>query len=150
MRKLLLSVFVGITLVAQAHEGHFKCIAVNGDTLILENNLDSAYQHFTRTSQSTLFEGYTIQVFSGNRKGANSVRANIISLGFEEAARMVYREPNFKIHIGSYPDMSSAEKALKEWKKTYPDAFVIKTAVPWYPIDFKDENVPLDRSDNAE
>lgn len=150
MKKLLLSVFMGVALVAQAHEGHFKSIAVNSDTLNLENNLDSAYQHFTQTSQSTLFEGYTIQVFSGNRKGANSVRANIISLGFEEAARMVYREPNFKIHIGSYPDMSSAEKALKEWKKTYPDAFVIKTNVPWYPIDIKDENEPLDKHDNAE
>lgn len=124
------------------------CNATNGDTLILENDLDSAYQHFTRTRQSTLYEGYTIQVFSGNRKGANSVRANIISLGSEEAARMVYREPNFKIHIGSYPDMSSAEKALKHWKRNYPDAFVIKTAVPWYPIAIKDENEPSDKHGN--
>ena len=111
-------------------------------------DLDSAYAHYTENTKSTLFEGYTIQIFSGDRSGANAVRANIISLGFESEARMVYREPNFKIHIGSYPDASSAERALVQWKSSYPDAFVLKTMVPWYELPTPDALAPSDTEDN--
>lgn len=112
-------------------------------------DLDSAYVHFTTTHQSNVFEGYTIQLFSGNRSGANAVRANIISLGAADVARMVYREPNFKIHVGSYPDASSAERALLQWKSAYPDAFVLKTLVPWYPIELPESTVPSDTTNSA-
>jgi len=32
---------------------------------------------------------------------------------------------------------------LIEWKATYPDAFVVKTRVPWYPIELP-LDVPVD------
>lgn len=118
------------------------------DTLNIPMDLDSAYAHYTNEMKSPLFEGYTIQVFSGDRSGANSVRANIISLGAEEEARIVYREPNFKIHVGSYPDMSTAERALVSWKSSFPDAFVLKTLVPWYPITLENRSAPSDTVSN--
>ena len=57
---------------------------------------------------------------------------------------MVYREPNFKIHIGSFPDASTAERALEEWRIHYPDAFVLKTLIPWYELPTQDDLVPSD------
>ena len=98
------------------------------DTLNVPMDLDSAYLHFSENSKSALFEGYTIQIFSGDRSGANAVRANIISLGIDSDARMVYREPNFKIHIGSFPDASAAERALVEWRVHYPRCVRLKNA----------------------
>jgi hypothetical protein len=118
------------------------------DTLNIPMDLDSAYAHYTNEMKSPLFEGYTIQVFSGDRSGANAVRANIISLGAEEEARIVYKEPNFKIHVGSYPDISAAERALVSWKTTFPDAFVLKFLVPWYPINPDSRSAPSDTVNN--
>ncbi|MDC1022632.1 hypothetical protein OAQ85_04265 [Schleiferiaceae bacterium] len=123
-------------------------VVMHTDTLNIPMNLDSAYAHYTEQVKSPLFDGYTIQLFSGNRNGANSVRANIISLGAEEDARIVYREPNFKIHVGSYPDVSTAERALVSWKSYFPDAFVLKTLVPWYPITLDKNSAPSNTVNN--
>lgn len=148
MRKLLLSVLACLTLSSASASNSFDVSLCFSDTLNVAMDLDSAYAHYTENTKSTLFEGYTIQIFSGDRSGANAVRANIISLGFESEARMVYREPNFKIHIGSYPDASSAERALIQWKSSYPDAFVLKTMVPWYELPTQDVPAPFDTEGN--
>ena len=144
MKHLLITVLICIT----AHTSHAKSsqgvFTASNDTLNVPMDLDSAYLHFSENSKSTLFEGYTIQIFSGDRSGANAVRANIISLGIDNDARMVYREPNFKIHIGSFPDVSAAERALSEWRVHYPDAFVLKTLIPWYELPTRDDPVPSD------
>ena len=116
----------------------------NTDTLNIPMDLDSAYTHYTNQMKSPLFEGYTIHIFSGNREGANAERANIISMGAEDKSRIVYKEPNFKVYVGSYPDISSAERALVGWKSSYPEAFVLKTLVPWYPINLDNRSAPSD------
>ena len=148
MKKLLLSVLACLTVSISSASGSNFMIVSQSDTLNVAMDLDSAYMHYTENSKSTLFEGYTIQIFSGDRSGANAVRANIISLGFESEARMVYREPNFKIHIGSYPDASTAERALIQWKSSYPDAFVLKTMVPWYELSTPNVPAPSDTEGN--
>lgn len=144
MKHLLITVLICIT----AHTSHamssLDVFTASNDTLNVPMDLDSAYFHFSENSKSALFEGYTIQIFSGDRSDANAVRANIISLGIDNDARMVYREPNFKIHIGSFPDASAAERALLEWRVHYPDAFVLKTLIPWYELPTQDDLVPSD------
>ncbi|HCP40820.1 MAG TPA: hypothetical protein DIT65_03415 [Cryomorphaceae bacterium] len=144
MKHLLITVIICIS----AHQAHailaVDVFSTGQDTLNVPMNLDSAYFHFSENSKSGLFEGYTIQIFSGDRSGANAVRANIISLGIESDARMIYREPNFKIHIGSFPDGSAAERALVEWRVHYPDAFVLKMLIPWYELPTQDNFVPSD------
>jgi len=148
MKNLFISVLACLSVsICNAHvietDPH-KCT----DTLEVAMDIDSAFAHYTEHSKSPLFEGYTIQIFSGDRSRANAVRANIISLGFESEARMVYREPNFKIHIGAYPDASAAERALIQWKSIYPDAFVLKTMVPWYDLPTPSDLAPSDTEGN--
>ena len=109
------------------------------DTVNIARDLDSAYAHYVSSQQGEFFEGYTIQLFSGNRSGANVLKGEIIASGKYDAVRLVYLAPNFKIQVGSFPDIGSAQRALTEWKASYPDAFVVKTRVPWYPIE-----LPLD------
>jgi hypothetical protein len=115
----------------------------SSDTLNITRNLDSAYSHYVSNQQGEFFEGYTIQLFSGNRSGANVLKGEIIASGKYDAVRLVYLAPNFKIQVGSFPDIGSAQRALIEWKATYPDAFVVKTRVPWYPIELP-LDVPVD------
>ena len=109
------------------------------DTVNIARDLDSAYAHYVSSQQGEFFEGYTIQLFSGNRSGANVLKGEIIASGKYDAVRLVYLAPNFKIQVGSFPDIGSAQRALTEWKASYPDAFVVKMRVPWYPIE-----LPLD------
>lgn len=113
------------------------------DTLNITRDLDSAYAHYISKQQGEFFEGYTIQLFSGNRSGANVLKGDIIASGNYDAVRLVYLAPNFKIQVGSFPDIGCAQRALTEWKSSYPDAFVVKTRVPWYPIELPPD-VPLD------
>ena len=113
------------------------------DTLNITRDLDSAYAHYISNQQGEFFEGYTIQLFSGNRSGANVLKGDIIASGNYDAVRLVYLAPNFKIQVGSFPDIGCAQRALTEWKSSYPDAFVVKTRVPWYPIELPPD-VPLD------
>lgn len=113
------------------------------DTLDITRDLDSAYLHFISKEQGEFFEGYTIQLFSGNRAGANKLKGEIIARGKFDAVRLIYLAPNFKIQIGSFPDIGSAQRALVEWRLLYPDAFVVKTQVPWYPIELP-QDVPAD------
>lgn len=144
MKHLLITVLICLTAHTSNAMGSPDVFSTRHDTLNVPMDLDSAYLHFSENSKSALFEGYTIQIFSGNRSGANAVRANIISLGIDSEARMVYREPNFKIHIGSFPDASTAERALEEWRIHYPDAFVLKTLIPWYELPTQDDPVSSD------
>lgn len=113
------------------------------DTVNIARDLDSAYAHYVSSQQGEFFEGYTIQLFSGNRSGANVLKGDIIASGNYDAVRLVYLAPNFKIQVGSFPDIGCAQRALTEWKSSYPDAFVVKTRVPWYPIELPPD-VPLD------
>lgn len=113
------------------------------DTLDISRDLDGAYAHYIIEEQGEFFEGYTIQLFSGNRAGANKLKGEIIARGKFNNVRLVYLEPNFKIQIGSFPDIGSAQRALVEWRLLYPDAFVVKTKVPWYPIELP-QDVPAD------
>lgn len=115
----------------------------SSDTLNITRDLDSAYAHYISNQQGDFFEGYTIQLFSGNRSGANVLKGDIIARGNYDAVRLVYLAPNFKIQVGSFPDIGCAQRALTEWKSSYPDAFVVKTRVPWYPIELPPD-VPLD------
>ena len=115
----------------------------SSDTLNITRDLDSAYAHYISNQQGEFFEGYTIQLFSGNRSGANVLKGDIIARGNYDAVRLVYLAPNFKIQVGSFPDIGCAQRALTEWKSSYPDAFVVKTRVPWYPIELPPD-VPLD------
>lgn len=113
------------------------------DTLDITRDLDSAYLHFIQDHQGEFFDGYTIQLFSGNRSGANILKGQIIASGKYDRVRLVYMAPNFKIQVGSFPDIGTAQRALAEWKTVYPDAFVVKTRVPWYPIELP-LDVPVD------
>gem|GEM_PF-214629 len=104
------------------------------DTLKVAPNVDSIYAHYVHSQESEFFEGFTIQLFSGDRYNANKVRAKVVGLDLGEA-RVTYKAPNFKVHVGAFPTTLMAEQERKLWLKHFPDAFVVQTLVPLYPIE---------------
>lgn len=131
MRKLLLLTFfaAGFSALAQVETPPEQAPL---DTI--NPSAIQAINHYLESSKSTAFKGYTIQLVSGSRTAANEVKAQFWDTGIDLEPRLVFKVPNFKIHVGSYPTELEALKDLEKIQAFFPDAFVLGTQVPWYPV----------------
>lgn len=133
MKKFLVFTLLIISVQAFSKELNTSELVI-ADTLDVYPSLDSVYAHWSDAQKSDFFEGYTIQLFSGDRANANKVRAEVVETNLGEA-RVIYKAPNFKVQIGSYPTILLAEQERQKWLEKFPDAFVVQTLVPLYPIE---------------
>ena len=69
---------------------------------------------------------YKIQVYSGNRSGAESAKSTFQSAFGEWPVDMVYEEPNTKIQVGDLSNRLDADKALIKIKTRYINAFIFQ------------------------
>ena len=69
---------------------------------------------------------YKIQVFQGNRSGAEEAKAKFESSYDEWPVSMEYETPNYKIWVGNFRSRLEADKALIKIKKNYSNAFIFK------------------------
>ena len=69
---------------------------------------------------------YKIQVYSGDRSGAESAKSSFQSAFGEWPVRMVYEEPNTKIQVGEFSNRLEADKALLKIKTRYANAFIFE------------------------
>ena len=115
LRKLFL-ILLAINAMPLVSSAKIAELSKN-DTLDISRDLERAYTHFITKEQGEFFEGYTIQLFSGNRAGANKLKGEIIARGKFNNVRLVYLEPNFKIQIGSFPDIGKTLPSLLQFQK---------------------------------
>lgn len=69
---------------------------------------------------------YKIQIYSGNRSGAESAINEFQETFSSWPARMEYDTPYYKIQIGNFRNRLEADRALIKIKKEYPNAFIFK------------------------
>jgi len=69
---------------------------------------------------------YKIQVFQGNRSGAEEAKSKFESTFDEWPVSMEYETPNYKIWVGNFRSRLEADKALIKIKKNYSNAFIFK------------------------
>lgn len=69
---------------------------------------------------------YKIQVFQGNRSGAETAKIKFASTYDEWPISMEYETPNYKIWVGNFRSRLEADKALIKIKKNYTNAFIFK------------------------
>jgi hypothetical protein len=69
---------------------------------------------------------YKIQVYQGNRSGAEEAKTKFESLYDEWPISMEYETPNYKIWVGNFRSRLEADKALIKIKKNYTNAFIFK------------------------
>jgi len=69
---------------------------------------------------------YKIQVYQGNRTGAETAKSQFATLYDEWPISMEYETPNYKIWVGNFRSRLEADKALIKIKKNYYNAFIFK------------------------
>lgn len=69
---------------------------------------------------------YKIQVYSGNRSGAEKAKSEFQNSFGEWPVDMVYEEPNTKIQVGEFSNRLEADKALIKIKTRYSNAFIFE------------------------
>lgn len=117
--KYLISVIslilMGFTLQVSAQTGRVTIDQNKDITTLLEFKKDL----------STV-DLYKIQVFQGNRSGAEEAKTKFANTYNEWPIGMEYETPNYKIWVGNFRSRLEADKALLKIKANYANAFIFK------------------------
>lgn len=120
--KLLVLGFIGaffITNISSAQQG---AVSVNQDKKI--TTLLDIRKDMNKTESDT--DRYRIQIYNGNRSGAYAAQDEFKSKFSKWDLTVVYEQPNFKTWAGNFRTKIEADRALKEVKQTFPNAFIFK------------------------
>lgn len=71
-------------------------------------------------------DGYTIQLYYGEKNKANSVLKKYKNLYNNWPASIYYETPNYKVWAGNFSSRLEADRALMEIKKHFSSAFILK------------------------
>lgn len=88
-----------------------------------------SYENYLRVNERRTLEGYRVQVFNGTGQGANRFKSQVLRALPDMEIDVVFETPDYKIQIGNYRTAYEAEAALVEIRKSFPGAFVLKTAI---------------------
>ena len=69
---------------------------------------------------------YTIQLFYGENKRAQELFENFKESFPDWEIKLSFETPNYKVQVGRFKDYYFGLKKLKEIKKVYPEAFLLK------------------------
>ncbi len=111
-----------LVMVAALSYGQQGNITINQDSNI--KTLIEVKKEINKSGADS--ERYKIQVYNGNRGGAESSQREFNSNFPDWKASIVYEAPNFKIWSVSFNSRLEAEKALKQIKGKFPAAFIFR------------------------
>lgn len=108
-------VITGVSTIAAAQQGKV--------TVDQPRDIDRLLEFKKDVRTVNLFK---IQVYSGDRSGAEAARSDFQSAFAEWPVQMVYEEPNTKIQVGEFSNRLEADKALLKIKSRYTNAFIFE------------------------
>ena len=76
--------------------------------------------------ENKLSDGYTIQLYYGEKNKANSTIRNYRNSYSTWPATIKYETPNYKVWVGNFSSRINADRALIEIKNKFPSAFILK------------------------
>jgi hypothetical protein len=76
--------------------------------------------------ENKLTDGYTIQLYYGELKEANTVIRKYRNLYSAWPASIEYETPNYKVWVGNYNSRLDADRAMIEIRNKFPNAFILK------------------------
>ena len=121
IKALISPILIGIIFFNYSVKAQDQNIQFN-DTLT-EKFLKIKKEYDKREYETTF---YTIQIFYGNLKKADSI-LNDFKLSYQEInSELLFETPNYKVRIGEFKDISIASKKLEEIRRIYPGSFIIK------------------------
>ena len=69
---------------------------------------------------------YSVQIFSGNYKDADSIYKFSHDLFVSDSIFLFYETPNYKVQVGKIWEKLKAQKKLQEIQKKFKSAFLLK------------------------
>lgn len=76
--------------------------------------------------ENKLTDGYTIQLYYGEKNRANNVIQKYRYSYDSWSATIKYETPNYKVWVGNFSSRIDADRALIEIKEKFPSAFILK------------------------
>lgn len=76
--------------------------------------------------ENKLTDGYTIQLYYGEKNRAYSVIGRYRSLYDTWPASIKYETPNYKVWVGNFNSRMEADRSLIEIKRHFSSAFILK------------------------
>lgn len=76
--------------------------------------------------ENKLSDGFTIQLYYGEKTRANSTIRKYRNLYSTWPASIKYETPNYKVWVGNFSHRIDADRALLEIKEKFPSAFILK------------------------
>ena len=113
--KFICLIFLGFAFQVNAQEGK----------VTIDQNKDISTLLEYKKDLSTV-DLYKIQVYQGNRSGAETAKSKFASTYNEWPISMEYETPNYKIWAGNFRSRLEADKALIKIKNNYTNAFIFK------------------------
>ncbi|SEP75337.1 Sporulation related domain-containing protein [Hyunsoonleella jejuensis] len=121
LKNSYLSLLLVVFLFGFGHSQEGK-VTINQDERIPE--LLELKKQMNRDETSS--RRYKIQVYSGNRNGAQNAQNDFSDTFGEWRPVMHYETPNFKVWAGNFSTRLEADRALKRIKLKFPSAFIFK------------------------
>ncbi len=75
--------------------------------------------------ENKLTDGYTIQLYYGEKSKANSVISRYRNRYGSWPASIEYETPNYKVWVGNFSSRLDADRAKIEIQKFFPSAFIL-------------------------
>ena len=105
--------------------------SIGSYTMSLPEGLDQligSYKKVNYTSSGV--DGFRVQIFSesGNnaKEHAQKSLSDFNQSSYENAAYLIYQQPNFKVRCGDYRTKAEARRLLKQLSGQYPGAYIVK------------------------
>jgi hypothetical protein len=88
--------------------------------------LDDALVKIEEVQSQKPYIIYTVQVYNGrSRDQANEIRKQVYRILPEEKPQLEYRQPNYKVKIGSFQSRADAYKTFKKLKESFPGTILV-------------------------
>ena len=115
---MFFSLFLGLTAGTEIH-AQSGSVEVNQDKQIDE--LIELKKDINRKEKN-----FMIQIFNGNRSGAENARREFRESFYGFPTSMEYETPNYKIWVGNFRTRLEADRALLKIKRKFASAFIFK------------------------
>lgn len=110
---------IDTTLIAQDIDGNV--------VIYSDSRIDSLVSYLNDNPPAT--NGYRVQIYFGNRTGAENRKAEFLRRYSEWPIYIVWQQPDFKVQVGDFMTKIQAEKVQHEIISSYPNAYPIFTKI---------------------
>ena len=119
MHKIMYTILLLISTLAFCQENNVEI----SKSKVFENLMNL---HKIASKEKHNIDYYSIQVYNGNYKDADSLFQYSKKLFSTDSIFLFYETPNYKVQVGKFWDKLKAQKKLRQIQKNFKSAFILK------------------------